>query len=379
MARTRLTALLAPLLLAPLLAACGDDEPAALPPTVPSTTSAAPSPPSAAPGLTEAPGVAVSRTIASNLDIPWGLAFLPDGSALVAERDTGKVKRVTEAGRVSDVGTVPGVAPNGEGGLLGLLVVPAELTGVNYLTVYAYFTARNDNRIVAMGYADDRLAEPRTILAGIPNAGNHNGGRMILGPDDKLWIGTGEAGDEPLSQDLESLGGKILRVNLDGSVPGDNPFRGSPVWSLGHRNVQGLAFDSRGRLWATEFGQNEWDELNLVERGKNYGWPEVEGEGTGGGDYVSPFTVWTTDEASPSGLAIVDDVAYVAGLRGQRLWQVPLTGDGENKVGRFADEYGRLRTVEVAPDGRLWLTTSNRDGRGDAAEADDRILEVTIG
>ena len=376
MARPRLTALLAALLLAPLVAACGGEEPADLPPTVPpATTTAVPgtSPPA---GPTEAPDVSVAGTVARNLEVPWGLAWLPDGSALVAERDTARVVRVSADGATADAGTVAGVVPNGEGGLLGLAIPPAA---GGTTTVYAYFTAADDNRIVRMPYENGRLGRATTVLTGIPNAGNHNGGRMIFGPDGKLWVGTGEAGDKPLSQDLRSLGGKILRLTPDGSVPADTPFRGSPVWSLGHRNVQGLAFDSRGRLWATEFGQNDWDELNRIERGKNYGWPAVEGKGTGGGRYVEPFVVWTTDEASPSGLAIVDDVAYVAGLRGERLWQVPLNGDGENDVARFEDEYGRLRTVEPAPDGSLWLTTSNHDGRGDPADDDDRILRVTIG
>jgi glucose/arabinose dehydrogenase len=376
MARPRLTALLASLLLAPLVAACGDDAPADLPPTVPpATTTPVPgtSPPA---GPTEAPDVSVAGAVARNLEVPWGLAWLPDGSALVAERDTARVVLVSADGGTSDAGTVAGVDPNGEGGLLGLAIPPAS---GGTTTVYAYFTAANDNRIVRMPYENGRLGRATTVLTGIPNAGNHNGGRMIFGPDGKLWIGTGEAGDKPLSQDLRSLGGKILRLNPDGSVPADNPFRGSPVWSLGHRNVQGLAFDSQGRLWATEFGQNDWDELNRIERGKNYGWPAVEGKGTGGGRYVEPFVVWTTDEASPSGLAIVDDVAYVAGLRGERLWQVPLNGDGENDVARFEGEYGRLRTVEPAPDGSLWLTTSNHDGRGNPADDDDRILRVQIG
>jgi glucose/arabinose dehydrogenase len=376
MARPRLTALLAALLLAPLVAACGDDEPADLPPTVPPATTPAVPGISPSPGLTEAPEVSVEGVVAKDLDVPWGLAWLPDGSALVAERDTARVVRVSADGRKADAGTVAGVVPNGEGGLLGLAIPPASGGAT---TVYAYFTAANDNRIVRMPYENGRLGRATTVLTGIPNAGNHDGGRMIFGPDGKLWIGTGEAGDKPLAQDLRSLGGKILRLNPDGSVPSDNPFRGSPVWSLGHRNVQGLAFDSRGRLWATEFGQNDWDELNRIQRGKNYGWPAVEGKGTDGGRYVEPFVVWTTDEASPSGLAIVDDVAYVAGLRGERLWQVPLNGDGSNDVARFRGEYGRLRTVAQAPDGSLWLTTSNRDGRGHPADDDDRILRVRIG
>ena len=381
---TAVTTLLAAALLVPMLAACGDDEPADLPPTVPPSSTAtasgsgtAPATPSEYP--TTVPDVSVARTVASRLEIPWGIAFLPDGSALVAERDTAEIRRVATDGTTSRVDEVAGVEPNGEAGLLGLVVPPAEQTG-GRLMVYAYFTAANDNRIVRMPYDNGRLGEPSTVLTGIPKAGNHDGGRMVVGPDGKLWIGTGEAGNPPLAQRLDSLGGKILRLNLDGSVPADNPFRGSPVWTLGHRNVQGLAFDSRGQLWATEFGQNTWDELNRIQRGKNYGWPAVEGKGTAGGRYVEPFIVWSTDEASPSGLAIVDDVAYVAGLRGQRLWQVPL-GDAEAAVGRFTEEYGRLRTVLQAPSGALWVSTSNLDGRlrGEPDPADDRILELRLG
>jgi len=378
---TVVTTLLATALLVPLLAACGDDEPADLPPTVPpssSVASSAPATPAEYP--TTVPDVTVARTVAGRLEIPWGIAFLPDGSALVAERDKAEIRRVATDGTASRVDKVAGVVPNGEGGLLGLLVPPADRTG-GTLMVYAYFTAESDNRIVRMPYENGRLGTPSTVLTGIPKAGNHDGGRMILGPDGKLWVGTGESGRPPLAQELDSLGGKILRLNLDGSVPADNPFRGSPVWTLGHRNVQGLAFDSHGQLWATEFGQNTWDELNRIQRGKNYGWPVVEGKGTDGGRYVEPFIVWSTDEASPSGLAIVDDVAYVAGLRGQRLWQVPL-GDAKGAVARFTEEYGRLRTVVQAPSGALWVSTSNLDGRlrgRDPAPDDDKILELKLG
>ncbi len=230
-----------------------------------------------------------------------------------------------------------------------------------------------------MPYSGGRLGEPTVVIDGIPQGDIHNGGRIAVGPDGNLWIGTGDSGDRPQSQDRQSLAGKILRIAPDGSVPDDNPFPGSPVWSYGHRNVQGLAFDSQGRLWATEFGQNTYDELNLVRKGGNFGWPEVEGAG-GGSQYVDPVVTWPTDQASPSGVAILDDVAYIAALRGERLWQVPLRGSsaGETQAA-FRGDYGRIRTVEVAPDGSLWIATSNRDGRGSPADDDDRVLRVTVG
>jgi glucose/arabinose dehydrogenase len=375
MARAHAT-LLAGLLLVPLLAACGDDEPAELPPTVPPTTSAAPAT-SAAAGPTEAPPVSVARTVAANLELPWGVAFLPGGGALVAERDTAKVLRVAEDGGTSEAGTVAGVVPNGEGGLLGLAIPPSSGGGT---TVYAYFTAADDNRIVSMPYEDGRLGRPTTVLTGIPNAGNHNGGRMLFGPDGKLWIGTGEAGDPPLAQDLKSLGGKILRVNPDGSVPADNPFRGSPVWSLGHRNVQGLAFDSRDRLWATEFGQNDWDELNLVERGKNYGWPVI-GFGvmyrTGAIIHAAtiregmeqPVHVWVPSIAV-SGLMQYRGTAFsgwrnnifAGGLGGEQVVRLTLDGKKVLNAEQLVQRRGRIRDVRQGPDGFVYVAFESRDG-----------------
>ena len=178
---------------------------------------------------------------------------------------------------------------------------------------------------------------------------------------------------------LRALGGKILRIRRDGSIPADNPFPSSPVWSYGHRNVQGLAFDSTGQLWATEFGQNTWDELNKVVRGGNHGWPEVEGRG-GRDGFVDPQVVWPTADASPSGLAIVDDVAYMGALRGVRLWQVPLNGGVAGPpVALLEGTLGRLRTVVVAPDGGgLWITTSNTDGRGSPRQGDDHVVRVAL-
>jgi glucose/arabinose dehydrogenase len=314
-------------------------------------------------------GFAAAEVVASGLEAPWGLAFLPDGGALVSERDSGRVLRVAPGAEAREVAVVPGVVAGGEGGLLGLAVSPSFARDQ---LVYAYFSAEGDNRIVRFRLGDEQL---EVLLAGIPRAGIHNGGRIAFGPDGMLYAGTGDAAERSTAQDLGSLGGKILRLRPDGGIPDDNPVPGSPVWSLGHRNVQGLAWDGQGRLFATEFGQHRLDELNLIERGGNYGWPEVEGTG-GGGRFRDPVVTWETSEASPSGAAIAGDTLYAAALRGERLWSVPL--DGRGGAGRpqalLEGAYGRLRHAAVAPDGALWVLTSNRDGRGDPGPDDDRVL-----
>lgn len=317
------------------------------------------------------------RVIARDLETPWGLAFLPDGDALVSERDNARLLRVTPHGEVSDVGRVRAAEPQGEGGLLGIAVSPSF---VRDRWVYAYYTSSSDNRIVRLRYEPDgRLGRQELLVDGIPHAAIHNGGRLAFGPDGMLYATTGEAGRGDPAQDRDSLGGKILRMTPDGEPAPGNPF-GSLVWSFGHRNVQGLAFDPDGRLYATEFGQNRFDEINLIRPGRNYGWPRVEGFGDTGGTYTNPLLTWTTDEASPSGAAIAGGSLWVACLGGQRVWRVPLGTDGE--VGRpqalYVGRYGRLRTVVRAPSGELWLTTSNRDGRGAPAEGDDKILAIPL-
>jgi glucose/arabinose dehydrogenase len=312
--------------------------------------------------------------VATGLRVPWGLAFLPDGSALVGERPTGRVVRIGPDGGVSEAGTVPDVNDRGEGGLLGLAVAAGDPR-----MVYAYLTSiHDDNRVVRLPYRGGRVGAPTPLLTGIPAAGNHDGGGLVVGPDGALWVGTGDAGDGGRSQDRSSLGGKILRIRPDGSVPPDNPFPGSPVWSYGHRNVQGLAFDGAGQLWASEFGQNTWDELNKIVKGGNHGWPDIEGRG-GREGFVEPQVVWRTDEASPSGLAIVGDVAYLGALRGQRLWRVPLVGGAAGRpVAALEGTLGRLRTVQPDPAGGLWVTTSNTDGRGSPRDDDDRVVRISI-
>lgn len=317
-----------------------------------------------------APAVRVTGAVATGLQVPWGLTWLPDGSALVSERDTARILQVTPDASPRPVGTVGGVVARGEGGLLGVAYSPGWL--------YAYVTAAGDNRVVRMAWDGATLGRPQEILTAIPKAGIHNGGRITFGPDGLLYIGTGDAGDRTSAQDPQSLAGKILRVAPDGAIPEGNPFAGSPVFSLGHRNVQGLAFDDRGRLWASEFGQSDVDELNLVTAGSNYGWPDCEGS-CARAPYVDPVVEWApTSVASPSGVAIIGEHAYVASLRGETVWQVPLNRSGPPTALDLGD-LGRLRTIAVAPDGGLWLTTSNTDGRGDPRADDDRILALTVG
>ena len=314
-------------------------------------------------------------TLARNLSVPWGLAFLPDGSALVSERDTHLLKRVTAAGQVSVVGPVDGVDGGGEGGLLGIALSPAY--GSDHL-LYAYYTHGGSNRVVRMTYDRSGLGPQQTIMDGIPSGPIHNGGRLAFGPDRDLYVSTGEAGRGDPAQDTGDLGGKILRITPDGRPAPGNPFARSPVYSYGHRNVQGLTWDPSGQLWASEFGQNTWDELNRISAGGNYGWPVVEGHSSDA-RFVDPVRVWHTDVASPSGIAYAGGALYLAALRGARLWQVPIPG---GRVGRpcalLTGELGRLRTVALAPDGSLWVMTSNRDGRGAPHPGDDRIIRLTL-
>jgi glucose/arabinose dehydrogenase len=310
------------------------------------------------------------EVVARGLEIPWGLAFLPDGSALVAERNSARILRVRPGAEPTEVAEVADVVPGGEGGLLGLAVSP-DFAEDNL--VYAYFTAATENRIVRFRLDAPEDAEP--VRTGIPKANIHNGGRIAFGPDGMLYAGTGDAGRTANAQDPQSQGGKILRLTPDGDIPADNPTAGSPVYSLGHRNVQGLAWDAGGRMYAVEFGQNTWDEVNHIVAGGNYGWPVVEGTGSDQ-RFRNPIVVWRTSEASPSGAAVAGDTLFAAALRGTRLWTVPLDGNGGagTPAAELVGTFGRLRTVALGPDGHLWVATSNRDGRGTPAADDDRIL-----
>ncbi len=306
----------------------------------------------------------VEQKLDVGLQLPWSVTFLPDGTALVSERDSGLVKSIRD-GQATTVGQLPGVVPGGEGGLLGLALSPTFETD-HWL--YAYFTASNDNRIARVklsGDADGSLALGATevVFSGIPKASTHNGGRIRFGPDGLLYVGTGDSQRRDQPQDPSALGGKILRLTPEGHPAPGNPFgNDNPVYSYGHRNVQGLAWDSAGRLWASEFGPDVDDELNLITPGGNYGWPTVTGA-PGRKGFIDAKVVWpSTSEASPSGLEIVDGVAYTGALRGQRLWAVPLEAEAAGApVAYFTAQYGRLRDVAKAPDGRLWVVSNNQN------------------
>ncbi|MGI3780123.1 MAG: PQQ-dependent sugar dehydrogenase [Janthinobacterium lividum] len=328
--------------------------------------------------------VCSARPVATDDDIPWGLATLPDGSVLYARRDRRQLVLLDPVtGRQTVVGgTLPGVAgTDGEGGLLGLEVSPTFATDH---WIYVMHTSPTDNRIVRVRLVAGRLdlASEQVLVSGLPRNKFHDGGRLRFGPDGKLYATAGDGQNESNAQDLSVLGGKILRLDPDGSVPADNPF-GTYVWSYGHRNPQGLAFDAQGRLWEQELGNARMDETNLIVRGGNYGWPAC--EGTVGScappSFIAPMKTYAVHLGSCSGIAVVGDVLYVACLRGTRLYREVISGSSLTSTTAYlAGTYGRLRTVEPDASGTgLWLTTSTRGDKdsvgGDSAET---ILHVGL-
>lgn len=342
------------LLLAALLAGCSPPSPAS--PSVPQ------------PPLT---------VVASGLEAPWAVAFAPDGRVFVTERDTGRVLEIG-GGAPREVQRLD-VDASGEGGLLGLAVSPSWATDG---LLYAYYTSTSDNRIVRF-----RLGErPQPIVTGIPSASIHDGGRIAFGPDGMLYAATGDAARPGRAQDLRSLGGKILRMTPDGQPPADNPFPGSLVYSYGHRNVQGLAWAGDGTLYATEFGPGRDDEVNRIQPGGNYGWPMVTAE-AGREGLIDPVFVVQPGEGSWSGATFLVNGAiprwegnlFAAGLRGQRLWRLVLGADGSVAQAEplLTGQLGRLRAAAQAPDGSLWVLTSNRDGRGSPHPGDDKIIRLS--
>lgn len=316
------------------------------------------------------------EVVATGLDTPWTIAFLPSGEMLVSERK-GTIRVLGKTPRSIQV---PGVIETGEGGLTGLALHPQFATNQ---FLYAYFTVKGDgediNRVVRYRFDGYTLAEPVIIIDAIPAGANHNGGQIAFGPDAKLYVCTGDAGTSSFAQDKNSLAGKILRVNDDGSIPSDNPF-GTAVFSYGHRNPQGIAWDDKGRLWATEHGRSGlstgYDELNLIESGQNYGWPTIQGPATQLGLRSPVAQSGSVTTWAPAGIIYKDGSLYFTGLRGQSLYSVSLTSSGQSEkiTSYFKEEYGRLRAVTLGPDGAIYFSTSNKDGRGTVTAGDDKII-----
>ncbi len=323
-------------------------------------------------------GEVVATEVARNLDVPWGVAFLPDRSALVTERSTARILQVGpetdgKGLKVTEVQKLKDVVPEGEGGLLGIAVSP------NYAqdkTVFVYFSTAADNRIAKL----QLKGELTPIVTGIPRSPVHNGGRLAFGPDGFLYATTGDGSQGEQAQDPKSLGGKILRMTPEGKPAPGNPTADSLVWSSGHRDVQGLAWDAAKRMYATEFGQDTLDEVNVIEPGKNYGWPTVEGGGTDP-RFTNPLITWPVADGSCSGLAVLENLLVAGCLRGQKLFVMETTANGTllgQPQALLEKEYGRLRTVVAAPDGSLWITTSNKDGQNEPAPGDDRIIKLVF-
>ena len=355
------------------LAACtGAPQPVPTPTASSATPTPTPTPTPTFPGPVTISGTPV--VIASGLNVPWSIVRLDTGSTLISERATAIVKELTPAGVLRDVGIVPGVVPLGEAGLLGIEVLDNKW-------LYAYITAADDNRILRMPLTGRpghyAIGAAEVIASGWRKERNHDGGRIKFGPDGMLYATVGDAAQPPDAQTLASLNGKILRMTREGNVPYDNPFPNSLVYSMGHRNPQGLAWDSDGQLWAAEFGQNTWDEFNRIEAGGNYGWPVVEGIG-GVAGYIDPVQQWATQDASPSGLLFTRDTFFLASLRGQRIWSIYTDGGAVTSIPLLVGEYGRVRDVAEGPDGTLWFITNNTDGRGSPRAGDDKLWQVSL-
>jgi len=309
--------------------------------------------------------------LADNLEVPWAIAFFEDGSFLFTERTTGNIYHYNFG--VKQIAQINSY-PIGEGGLLGIAIDPNFEQNRYVYVYYTYDRGIPLNRVSRFSYTD-ALTEETMLLDRIPGASYHDGGRLEFGPDNLLYITTGDAGQEMLAQDLNSLAGKILRINTDGSVPADNPFPNSLVYSYGHRNPQGLAW-YQGMLVAPEHGPKRNDEINIIAPGANYGWPIV--QCTSHQAYTAPVRCFADWTFAPGGAAF-DDMGnlYVAGLRGAHLRKFAIKNGAIISEEVFLDDLGRLREVKFN-EGYLYITTSNQDGRGIPRLNDDKIVRIKI-
>jgi aldose sugar dehydrogenase len=322
----------------------------------------------------------IDEIIAEDLEIPWDIAFLSNGDFLVTERP-GRLQLITSSGNRTEI-LVSGVKTGGEGGLLGIVLHPNFDTN-NYLYLYLSATGiggKTINRVERYVFEQNTLTQKKTIITNIPGAPYHDGGRMEFGPDGMLYITTGDATESRLAQDKNSLAGKILRIYDDGTIPRDNPFN-NEIYSYGHRNPQGIAWDDRGNLWSTEHGRSGihsgLDEINLIQKGGNYGWPDSEGDTVRAGTIAPALHSGPTVTWAPASLIFYNGNLYFGGLRGEGLYEALLQKSTITQLNKYFDkEYGRIRTVRSGPDGNLYILTSNRDGRGDIMAGDDKLIRI---
>ncbi len=314
--------------------------------------------------------------IAENLRTPWEIGFLPNGELLISQRPGNLVRIRTEKSSIE----IPSVREIGEGGLLGFTLHPDF---ENNNLIYFYITVENqgqlENRVEQYFFnlSANILTNRKIIISAIPASSVHNGGRIKFGPDGYLYISTGDSSDSDLAQNINSLAGKILRLDENGNIPSDNPFS-NPVYSYGHRNVQGLTWDSENQLWATEHGrsgmQSGLDELNLIQKGANYGWPIIQGDDVQT-NLHAPIIHSGTDTWAPAGAVFFDNSIFFTGLRGQALYKYNL----QDKTLRayFNGEFGRLRAITLKNDS-LYISTSNNDGRGNPKIGDDKVIKINL-
>jgi glucose/arabinose dehydrogenase len=361
-----------------LTAACSfgppDPDQQGAPPNLPTPSGEVPS----AGGPSDGDQEVAVTVLAKGLEIPSGMAFLPDGAALVTERDTGRILQVGPKSDpnglvVTEVQKLAEVQASGDGGLLGIAVSPKYSTDK---TVFVYYSTAKDNRIAKLVLK----GKPQPILTGIPRSRDDNGGQLAFGPDGYLYATTGDATNGTQAQNPKSLGGKILRMTTAGKPAPGNPVKDSLVWSLGHRNVQGIAWDRTKRMYASENGQPKFGELNVIVKGGDYGWARADGTGTDP-KLRNPLYSWPIADSYCAGVAVVEQTVATACLLGKRIWLLNVTGNGTvlgTPQALLTGEYGRLRGLVAAPDGSLWASTSNQEDAGTPAPDDDRIIRLVF-
>ena len=336
-----------------------------------------------------------TRIVVSNLDTPWEILWGPDNYIWMTERP-GKISRVNpETGEVKQLIKIDEVYENGESGLMGLALHPNFQSTPYVYASYSYRVNGNvKNKIVRYEYNNDNLQNPKVLIDGIDGSSIHNGSRLLFGLDGMLYATFGDASNSSNAQDLNSLNGKILRMTDNGEIPSDNPIQNSYIWTYGHRNPQGLVFIGN-QLFSSEHGSSTDDEINIIQKGRNYGWPDVKGFCDTQDEIafcqehnvVEPIKAWTPTIA-PAGLDFYnngqisdwDNSLLLVSLKGSRLTQLQLNQE-RNAILKekqyFVNNYGRLRDICISPDGRVFIATSNRDGRGNPAQDDDKIIEVS--